>query len=277
MRRVLVATFVILTAVLVAPRADAQTVLPADDRFVLGLRTGFQHFSYTEKIGAIESSYDSVGPALGLSAHFRILDRLRLNLDLLGTFIQENTETWKNLGTVAGLPISQQNEMDVNFAVFDIDASYSFLKTSRFDWALALGWHYYQENFTRSNFRFLVATIVIPVNILPVSEDVTGQGIKFGTTLRFMATDKLSLQGGFAYYSLYDVQADNSRLGKVGSDGDAFRWRVALDYFVARNFTLETGYEGHFINVSQGRSARAILPRNETRAHTFLVGLGIRF
>jgi hypothetical protein len=281
-RHVLVALLALTTIVPVLAvgspgPAEGQTILPTDARFVLGVRAGVQAFNYQEHIGNTDSDYDSVGPAIGVTGSLKLIDRLRLNVDYLGSYIQEDTETWDNIGTVAGFTVNQQNEMDVSFHVFDVDVSYSLVKTPQVEWAVALGWHSYAEDFTRSNFRFLVSTLTLFSAIGPVSEDVRGQGVKIGTTLGVRATPNLLIGGGFAWYGLYDVEADNSALGTVESDGYALRWRATVDYAINAMVTVGLGYEGHYISVEQGQSAIAILPRNETMAHTFTAAVGLRF
>lgn len=270
-------SFVAIVALSGVGTAAAQTILPSDERFVLGARVGVQAFNYQEHIDSTDSDYNSIGPAIGLSGSLKIIDRLRLNVDYLGSFLQEDTETWKNIGTFAGFIVDQQNEMDVSFHVFDIDVSYSIVKTPQFEWALGVGWHYYAEDFNRSNFRFLISTLTLFSAIGPVSEDVRGQGIKLGTTLGFRATPNLLLGAGLAWYSLYDVEADNSALGKVESDGYALRWRATVDWVINPTVSLGIGYEGHYISIEQGQSAIAVLPKNETMAHTLTAAIGIRF
>jgi len=267
------------TTLAVAPSggADAQTILPTDARFVLGVRAGIQAFNYQEHIGNTDSDYDSVGPAIGVTGSLKLIDRLRLNVDYLGSYIQEDTETWNNIGTFAGFTVNQQNDMDVSFHVFDVDVSYSLVKTPQVEWAVALGWHYYAEDFTRRNFRFLVSTLTLFSPIGPVSEDVRGQGVKIGTTVGFRPTPNLLIGGGLAWYGLYDVEADNSVLGTVESDGYALRWRATVDYAINAMVTVGLGYEGHYISIEQGQSAIAILPRNETMAHTFTAAVRLRF
>ena len=257
--------------------ASAQTILPTDARFVLGVRAGVQAFNYQEHLSSTDSDYDSSGPAIGVTGSLKLIDRLRLNVDYLGSFIQEDTETWRNIGTFAGIVVNQQNEMDVDFHVFDVDVSYSLVKTPQVEWAIGLGWHYYIEDFTRSNFRFVVSTLTLFSPIGPVSEDVRGQGVKLGTTLGFRPTPNLLVGAGFAGYWLYDVEAENSVLGKVDSDGYALRWRATVDYLINAMISVGIGYDGHYISIEQGRSAIAILPKNETLAHTFTAAVGFRF
>jgi len=258
-------------------RADAQTILPGDERFVLGVRAGVQALTYHEHLGNVDSDYNSTGPAIGISGSFKLIDRLRLNLDYLGSFIQEDTETWRNLGTIAGFTVNQQNETKVTFHALDLDLSYSVVKTPQVEWAVSAGWHYYIEDFTRSNFRFLVASLTIPTRISPVTEDVTGQGLKIGTTVGFRAGPKWLIGAGLAGYYLYDVKADNSALGTINSDGLALRWRVSADYIVNSTVTVGVGYDGHFISVERANGSRATLPKNETLANTLSATLGIRF
>lgn len=266
-----------LLATALITAAEAQTLLPSDERFVLGARVGVQAFNYQEHVGTTDSDYSSVGPALGVTGSFRLIDRLRLNIDYLGSFLQEDTETWRNIGTFAGFTVNQQNDMDVSFHVLDIDASYSFVKTPQVEWAVGLGWHYYVEDFTRSNFRFVVSTLTLFFPIGPVSEDVRGQGVKLGTTLGFRVTPKILVGGGLAWYGLYDVKVDNSALGNVESDGYALRWRGTADYAITPAISVGIGYEGHYISVEQGQNAVATLPKNETMAHTFTATVGFRF
>ncbi len=270
-----------LLALLLSPVcAFAQeAVSPPNDFFRLGIRGGVQAFSYQEKLGAVKSDYDSYGAAVGVNASLRIPStRFRLAVDYLGSFITDDREKWENLDTILGPATgTQRNDLDVDLHVFDFDLGYALVKQENFEWWVVGGWHYYIENFTRSNFFITAGGTIFGALDATVTEDVTGQGVKLGTAVEARIAPRLLIDGGVAGYYLYDVDVKNSLLGRVDSDGHAFRWRIALDYLLVKDSTIGVGYEGHFIHVDRGTSAIAILPENETWAHTVTLRLGVRF
>jgi hypothetical protein len=242
-----------------------------DDRFLLSGRVGVQVFDYREEFGDIESEYTSVGPTLGLTASLRLAERLRLTGDYLGALILEREESWDNVRSAVTV---QENDLKVDFHVFDLDVAYAVVRTHRLEWAVAAGWHYYALDFTRSAFRGDSGAIE---NIGPVDEEVRGQGVKLGTTLTRGLTDRLALLGRLAGYYLYRVDVDNARNGEFESEGVAVRLGLALDYFLTPQVTLGVGYDGHFIAVEEARNPRGILPRNRTWAHTLSGRVGVSF
>jgi hypothetical protein len=272
-----ITTITLLALSIGAARAHAQTILPSDDTFSLAGRVGVQFFHYQEQIGSTKGDFDSVGPALGVTASWKVIDRWRLNGDYLGSFVQKNSETFKNIGTSGGAAVDQEDRAKVDFHLIDLDVSYSFIKTPTLEWAAALGWHYYAENFTRSNFRFSVASLAIPTRISPVSEDVNGQGIKVGTLLGYRATDAITVGGGLAWYGLYQVHVDNSANGTIDTSGNAVRWKLSAAYALTKAMSVGAQYEGHFIDVSHDQNSRAVLPHNQTLANTISGAFEIRF
>jgi hypothetical protein len=250
--------------------------LPADF-FRLTARAGILGYHYSEDIGDIESDYTTVGPAWGLNATVRPVERFRLGVDYFGALATASTETWENIGTFGGLPVTQENELEVDYHTVDVEGGYSLVKEPGLEWAVWLGWHYYFQGFDRSDFRFRVADLTIPANIAPVSEDVSGQGVKVGTTVEWAVTPRVALTAGVAGYYLYAVDVDNSELGKLDSDGWAARWRIGVDYLFQPPFAIGIGYEGHFIVVKQARSAIAELPANQTWAHAATVRFTVRY
>ncbi len=251
-------------------------VAPPKDVFRLGARLGVQIFSYEETEGAVRSEYDTAGPALGLTGMLRLGDRFRITGDYLGAFLAEASETWRNVDTPFGLG-TQHNDLSLDFHVLDLDVGYSVLKRDGLDWAVVAGWHAYWQGFERSNFSITTATVIIGAPGLTVTEDVEGFGLKLGTVVEARVAPRVWLEAGFAGYLLYDVNVENSALGRIESDGYAFRWRAALDYFLTPRVSIGGGYEGHFIHVDRATSAIAILPENETWAHTLTARLGVRF
>ncbi|MGH7313984.1 MAG: hypothetical protein ACREJV_12490, partial [Candidatus Rokuibacteriota bacterium] len=222
-RTVVVIALVLLT-LLAAPRgvgvAAGQAAPPSlPEQFTLAISGGLQVFDYKEDFEGGESDFVSVGPAWGVTASLRVAERWRLNLDYLGSLITEDTETWDNVGTISGTPINQENDLEVVFHALDIDLGHSFVRQPGIEWAVVGGWHFYAQDFERSNFKFQVADIVFPVNIRPVSEDVRGQGLKLGTTLDWSISNRLSGSGGVAGYYLYHADIENSELGELDSEG----------------------------------------------------------
>jgi hypothetical protein len=251
--------------------ADAPGALTGlDDRFRLSGRVGVQVLDYREEFGDIESEYTSVGPALGLAASLRLTERLQVNGDYLGSRILEREETWDNVRT--GLT-EQENDLRVAFHVFDLDVGYAVVRTPGLEWALAAGWHYYAQDFTRSNFR---PSGGIP-DLSPVDEEVRGQGVKLGATLEGRPSNRLAWLGSLAGYYLYRVDVDNTRDGEFESEGVGLRWGLALDYVLTPQVTLGLGYDGHLIAVEEAETAGGILPRNRTQAHTLSGRVGVRF
>jgi len=251
--------------------------LPADF-FRLTARAGILGYHYSEDIGDIESDYTTVGPAWGVNATVRPLERLRFGVDYFGALATSSTETWDDIGTFMGATVTQENDLEVDFHVLDVDVlGYSIVKEPGLEWAVWLGWHYYFQGFERSDFRFRVLDLSLPFDIAPVSEDVSGQGVKLGTTVEWAVAPRFTVGGGVAGYYLYAVDVDNSELGDIDSDGWAARWRIALDYAVRPNVSVGVGYEGHFIFVEQAESAIAILPANETWAHAGMLRFSVQY
>jgi hypothetical protein len=249
--------------------ADTPTPMLAD-RLRLSGRVGVQILDYREEFGDIESEYTSVGPALGLAASLRPTERLRVNGEYLGSLILEREEAWDNVLT--GLT-EQENDLRIALHVFDLDAAYAVVRAPGLEWAMAAGWHYYAEDFTRSNFR---PSGGIP-DIGPVDEEVRGQGVKLGTTLEGRPGDRLMVLGSLAGYYLYRVDVDNALVGEFESEGVGLRWGLALDYVLTPRVTLGLGYDGHLIAVEKAETSDGILPRNRTRAHTLSGRVGVRF
>lgn len=259
------------------PAADrVATIPPLAERFTLSVSGGIQAFDYKENFGSVKNDYHSFGPAWGVAASFRVAEQWRLNADYLGSAIRQDTETWDR-GSIFGFPITQKDDLKVNFHVVDADLSYSVLKIPEIEWAIAAGWHYYHQGFERSNFRLEVANLVFPAGIQPVTEDVDGFGVKVGTTLEWRSSPRFIASTGVSGYYLYDVSVDNSVLGRFHSQGWAARWKFGLDYLLSTNASIGLGYQGHYITVDKDRNAVAILPDNRTLAHTLLLRLGLRF
>jgi hypothetical protein len=256
-----------------APWAAAQgpvTATGPEDWFRLSGRVGLQVLDYREEFGDIESEYTSVGPALGVTARLRLTERLRVTGDYLGAFIAEQEESWDNIRTGAS---AQDNDLGIDFHVLDLDVGYALVRTPRVEWAVVAGWHYYAQDFTRSQFR-RGGDIQ---NLGPVDEDVRGQGVKLGTVLEGRLGDRLGFTGSVAGYSLYRVDIDNARHGEFDSDGVALRFGLALDYAMTPQVVLGLGYEGHLIAVDGAQNSRGILPENRTQAHTVSGRVAVRF
>jgi hypothetical protein len=265
------ATAVILATPASRVHADTSTILTGlDDRFRLTGRIGVQVLDYREEVGDIESEYTSVGPALGLAASLRLTGRLRVNGDYLGSLIEEREETWDNVRT--GLT-EQENDLRVALHVFDLDVAYAVVRTPGLEWAVAAGWHYYAQDFTRSNFRPSGGI----QGLSTVDEEVRGQGVKLGATLEGRPSDRLAWLGSLAGYYLYRVDVDNALVGEFESEGVGLRLGLALDYVLTPQVTLGLGYDGHLIAVEEAETLGGILPRNRTQAHTLVGRVGVRF
>lgn len=252
------------------------------DIFRLSVRTGIQAFHYEEKLKIssqatdIKSDYDSFGPVIGVDMSLRFAERFTIHGSYLGSFIQKETEDWD--GTDLGVPFHQDNDLDVDFHVFDVDLGYSIIKNPRVEWRIFVGWHYYMQDFSRKD--FVVQGQPVPVGT--VTEDVRGQGLRVGSSVEFIVSDRWSLTGEFAYQYLYDVKVDNSLVsGNLDSDGYALRWSAGLEYFFTRNAALGLMYQGHYISVDKTSKSIpggvAILPDNETWAHTGMLVFAVRY
>jgi hypothetical protein len=252
------------------------TSAPPRDIFRLGVRAGLQIFSYEETEGAVESDYDTTGFAMGLTGMARLGDRFRITADYLGAFLPESGETWSNVETPFGIG-TQHNDLSLDFHVFDLDAGFSLVKRDGFEWVIVTGWHGYWQGFERTDFSVTTAAVIIAAPGLSVDEDVAGYGVKVGTVVEARVAPRVWIDAGFAGYYLYDVNVKNEILGRIESEGYALRWRAALDYFLNPRMTLGGGYEGHFIHVDRGTNPIAILPENETWAHTLTVRFAVRF
>lgn len=277
--RLVTTTAALLLGMLLLPTvvlAQGSGVLPADF-FRLTTRAGIAGYYYSEDIGDIDSDYTTVGPAWGINATVRPIDRLRLGVDYFGTLATSDTEEWSNIGTFMGATVSQENDLEVWYHTVDIEGGYSVLKEPGLEVAVWLGWHYYFQGFERSDFRFRVLDLTIPFDIAPVSEDVSGQGVKLGATVEWAFAPRWMLTGGLAGYYLYTVDIDNSELGKLDSEGWAARWRVGVDYAVNPHLSVGVGYEGHFIFVDEAESAVAVLPANETWVNAGMLRLTLRY
>lgn len=277
--RLVTTTAALLLGLLLSPTvalAQAPGVLPTEF-FRLTPRAGIAGYYYTEDIGDIESDYSTAGPAWGLNATVRLMDRLRVGADYFGTLATSSTETWTNIGTFMGASVDQENDLEVWYHTVDIEGGYSVLKEPGLEVAVWLGWHYYFQGFERSDFRFRVFDLSIPFDIAPVSEDVSGQGVKLGATVDWAFAPRWVLTGGLGGYYLYTVDVDNSELGKLDSEGWAARWRVAVDYAVNPNLSVGVGYEGHYIFVDEAENDIAVLPANQTWINAGMVRLTLRY
>jgi hypothetical protein len=277
--RIANATAALLLGILLSPAialAQEPPVLSAEF-FRLTGRVGILGYTYSENLGDIESDYTTVGPAWGVTATVRLLERVRFGVDYFGALATSSTETFDDIGTFMGTTVSQENDLEVDFHALDIEGGYSVLREPGLEWAVWLGWHYYFQGFERSNFRFRAAGLSAPVGVAPITEDVAGQGVKLGTTVEWAVAPRFTVTGALAGYYLYAVDVDNSDLGEIDSDGWAARWRIAVDYALLRNLTIGVGYEGHFIYVDQAESARAVLPANETWAHAGMLRVNVRY
>ncbi|HXH84481.1 MAG TPA: hypothetical protein VNN07_16370 [Candidatus Tectomicrobia bacterium] len=254
------------------PVAAQDALEPLKDFFTLQVRGGIQVFDYSEEFAplGLESDYQNVAPAWGAAASLRFAERWRLNGEYLGSFVPEDTESWRFLGSRA-----QENDLEVDFHAFDVDVSYSIARLPKLEWAVALGWHYYLLDFERSNFRVFSPFLVAPPG--PVTEEVRGQGVKVGTTLDARIGRRATLSTGVSGSYLYDVDVENSLLGRLSSEGWTARWRLGVDFLLTDNATIGVGYHGQYIRVDEASRGLVVLPENRTITHTLMLQLGVRF
>ena len=84
--RIANATAALLLGIVLSPAialAQEPPVLPAE-LFQLTGRVGILGYTYSENLGDIESDYTTVGPAWGVTATVRLLERVELAGDELG-------------------------------------------------------------------------------------------------------------------------------------------------------------------------------------------------
>ncbi len=285
--------FRILTCILLgfflsgAPPALAQTQAPpAEESFVqefgkarFGGSIGWAYYDYEESLGTIDSSYDSDGISWNLFANFMVFDRFRVGFDWEAARIDSARETWTNLpiGVLIGVQVNQTNNMEVDLDMFDLDASFSVLRSENVEFELVAGWHFLRHDFTRSSFAFQVLGFTLASTLGPVSEEVDANGPKVGVRLAGKISPQLYIDSAFNWNFLTDLTADNSLLGTIDSEGNSIRWRVALNYRVRENFDIGLSYRGLFIDVNEGQSANAILPSNKTSMNSLFAIATFRF
>jgi len=244
----------------------------AGSRFSLDAALGAGVISYSEKVAALgfggDSDFDEPVGIARLVGRGRIAGNLFAALGWQGAFTLDGTETWPGIGTVAGLPVNQSNDLNIHQHLVDGFLGYTWTPWPGFSVEPSVGWHYLRQNFDRSKFAFVVAGITFPVPIAPVSEDFQGHGPLVGLDGRLGGLPLgLSAEAGAQFVYLIDLDADNSVLGTIGgSDGRSWRWHVDLTVPAGR-FNLGLGYYGQYQRIATRTSAIAILPENETKVH----------
>ncbi len=241
-------------------------------RFSLDAALGAGVLSYSEKVSALgaggDSDFDEPVGIVRLVGRGRIVGNLFAGLSWQGAFTLEGTETWPGVGTIAGLPINQSNDLNIRQHLVDGFIGYTWTPWPGFSLEPTVGWHYLRQDFDRSNFAFAVAGITLPAAIGPVSEDFQGHGPLIGLDGRLAGLPLgLTAEAGAQFVNLIDLDADNSVLGTVGgSDGRSWRWHVDLTVPVGR-FDIGLGYYGQHQLINTQASAVAVLPENETQVH----------
>jgi hypothetical protein len=284
MRKLLpLCVLVLAVALLIAspdPGAAAEPVaepVKESKGLTIGGEIGVAYYEYQELSAGADSDFDSEGPAWNLFARYKITDRIRIGLDWEAARINKDGERWSNVGTIAGLSVDQTNDLEVDIDMVDLDVSYALAQSDTLEFELVAGWHFLRHDFSRSKFALEVLSISFSENISPVSEDVDANGMKLGARLKGNFSPRYRFEGDFSWNFLHDVEADNSLLGKVDSEGNSFRWSILLGYSLSEKVELGLRYRGTFIDVDEGRSAIAVLPRNETKMHSFLATVKVRF
>lgn len=241
-------------------------------RFSLDAAIGAGVLSYSEKVSALgfggDSDFDEPVGIVRLVGRARIAGNLFAALGWQGSFTLEGTETWPGIGTFAGLPVNQSNDLNISQHLVDGFIGYTWTPWPGFSLEPSVGWHYLRQDFDRSNFAFAVAGITFPAAIAPVSEDFQGHGPLIGLDGSLAGLPLgLTAEAGAQFVYLIDLDADNSVLGTVGgSDGRSWRWHVDLTVPVGR-FDIGLGYYGQHQLINTQASAIAVLPENETQVH----------
>lgn len=248
-----------------------------DARF--GGSIGAALYDYEESFSATGSNFDSSGIAWNLFLDVEIAKRVRIGVDWEATRISSATERWTNLpvGTLVGTQVNQTNNLKADIDMFDFDLSYVIFRSEKAELELIGGWHVLRHDFSRSNFAFQVAGFTINSTLGPVDEEVFAHGPKAGVRFAGGLPPRFFIDASFFVNFLVDVQADNSLLGTVDSDGYSMRWRLALMYQMTEESSVGLAYRGTFIKINQGRSASAILPRNETLISSIFLKFQFRF
>ncbi len=241
-------------------------------RFSLDAAIGAGVLSYSEKLSALgaggDSDFDEPVGIVRLVGRARIAGNLFAALGWQGAFTLEGTETWPGIGTIAGLPINQSNDLSIDQHLVDGFIGYTWTPWPGFSLEPTVGWHYLRQEFDRSDFARAVAGITFPAAIAPVSEDFQGHGPLIGLDGSLAGLPLgLTAEAGAQFVHLIDLDADNSVLGTIGgSDGRSWRWHVDLTVPVGR-FDIGLGYYGQHQLINTQASAIAVLPENETQVH----------
>lgn len=244
----------------------------SDSRFSLDAAIGAGVISYSEKVTALglggDSDFDEPVGIVRLVGRARIAGNLFAALGWQGSFTFNGTETWPGIGTFAGLPVTQTNDLNITQHLVDGFVGYTWTPWSGFSLEPTVGWHYLRQEFDRSSFAFAVAGITFPSAIGPVSEDFQGHGPLLGLDASLGGLPfGLGVDAGAQFVYLVDLDADNSLLGTIGgSDGHSWRWHVDLTLPVGR-FDIGLGYYGQYQLINTQTSAIAILPENSTQVH----------
>ena len=130
------------------------------------------------------------------------------------------------------------------------------------DWALSWGWHFYLQDFNRSNFT--LDPITFGIAFQPASEDHRGSGPKIGIRFDANPYPSWSLRVAADWIRIIDAEAQNRALGTTDSEGNSIRWRVNLGYHISKNVDIGVSYRGMVLDVDQDRSASLVIPNNKT-------------
>lgn len=251
-------------------------------RFSVDFAAGVGILSYAEMVSSLgaaaDSDFDQGVAVVKVLGRGRITDNFFGALAWQGSFTLEGTETWPGIGTVAGLPITQTNDLSVDQHLVDAYVGYTWRPWSSLSLEPIVGWHYLRQSFDRSNFAFTVGGIVFPVALAPVSEDFNGHGPLIGLDASYADLPfGLTASAGVQFVYVLDLDVDNSLVGSInGADGHSWRWKVALTRQFGL-FDLGLRYSGQHQLINGKTTAIAILPENETQVHALLVSAGIPF
>ena len=157
----------------------------------------------------------------------------------------------------------------------DIEATYLFARVPSVELGVVLGWHFYRQDFTRSNFTFDPTTSGIAFQ--PASEEHRGNGPMVGIRFDANPSPSWSLRVGADWARIFDAEVKNRALGTADTEGNSIRWRVNLGYHISKNVDLGVSYRGMVLDVDQDRSAAQIIPNSKTEMQGLLFKATFRF
>lgn len=233
------------------------------NRYEIEAESGICFLNYKEKSAGVNSEFDSAGLSVNIAGKIGLPKKFGMGGSYTGYFVAESTETFHT-----GLPLIQINDSEVNQNFFEANFFYTLSFFEKFELDLLGGYHYFKQNFTRSNFRFKGFE---SSNLGKVNEDFTGSGPELGLRIYYSLHQiPLFFSINFSQFFITNFETDNSLLGKMNSKGFSNRWSLGTFYH-RKQFSIGLKYIGFFMRIDEAQRDNIKLPKNETLINSFLL------